>query len=283
MNTRDNIYVRIRFLYPSLTKSEKLIADLILKEKQNFVNYTMAEVSKTVCCSDATVVRFCRRLNQNGFIELKRELQEAEKSSYDNGKFRIEKDDALPSVFEKIIWYYKQMLNDTKELYSRSDYEGAYNAIRNAKSIHFFGVGDAMPVCKAAEMKFMRIGIPCSAHSDLAFMSAQASMLGKDDVAMAISYSGDTKILVDCMRLAKQNGAKTIAIIHCEKSKIEQYIDYSLYTAVTDMSDAHEEIARRVAENAIVETLYMKLVTSEEGTYKEHSKKSIAAIIANKN
>lgn len=281
-NDRGNIFVKIRFLYPSLTKSEKNIADLILDEQGNFTRYTMAECSKDAKCSDATVIRFCRRLGLEGFTELKHNLEDAVYHTYDNGRFRVTKGDSLKTVFEKIVWYYDRTLRDTLSLYSE-EYERAYEALRKAKSIHFFGVGDAWVVCQAAQVKFLRLGIPCTAHSDLACMLSAASMLGPEDVAVGISFSGQTRAIVDSIHAAKDNGAVTIGIVHYEKQPLSKYTDINLYTATIDMTDAHDEIARRVAEHAIIETLYMKMVAEDRERFRERQQKSIATIIANKN
>jgi RpiR family transcriptional regulator, carbohydrate utilization regulator len=280
-NNDNNIYVKIRFLFPSLTKREKKIAQIVLDEKDEFVHNTMIEVAKKAHCSDATIVRFCRRLGLDGFVELKTRLEDVSHFTYDHGKYLIQKDDSLQQVFEKIIWYYERTLRDTISLYNE-EYERSYEAIRNAKSLHFFGIGDAWTVCQSAMIKFLRIGIPCSAHSDLSNMLSTACMLHEGDVAIGISFSGDTKAVIDCLRIAKENHATTIAIVHYEKQRLSKFSDIDLYTATIDLTDAHDEIARRVAEHAIIETLYMKLITDERDRFRAQSQKSIAAIIANK-
>ena len=44
MTSIDNdIFVKVRFLYPSLSKSEKAVADILLDEGENVTNYTIAE------------------------------------------------------------------------------------------------------------------------------------------------------------------------------------------------------------------------------------------------
>ncbi|CAK7016057.1 MAG: putative HTH-type transcriptional regulator YbbH [Desulfovibrio sp.] len=282
MTSIDNdIFVKVRFLYPSLSKSEKAVADILLDEGENVTNYTMAEYAEKAGCSDASILRFCRRLGVEGFADLKQQLADVTTYTYDHGAYRISKEDDLRTIFQKIIWYYERTLKDTLTLYN-DDYDKALEAMRNAKAIHFFGVGDAHLVCEAAQMKFARIGINCTAYSDTALMLATASLLGEDDVVVGISFSGDTRVVVDATRIARENGAKTICIVHFEKSKLAKYADIKLFTATTDMTAGHDEIARRAAEHAIVETLYMGMITRDAEKYKPRIKKTISAIIANK-
>ena len=67
MTSIDNdIFVKVRFLYPSLSKSEKAVADILLDEGENVTNYTIAEYAEKAGCSDASILRFCRRLGVEG-------------------------------------------------------------------------------------------------------------------------------------------------------------------------------------------------------------------------
>lgn len=281
-NEGNNLYVLIRLLFPSLTKKEKSIANLILEKHEALSEYTMAEFAKVAKCSEITIIRFCKRLGMNGFAELKKKIEDVSISSYDFGRYRIKKNDSLDEIFKKIIWYFIQTLNDTVSLYDMDAYNRAYKAICGAKSIHFFGVGDANAMCQSAQVKFLRIGIPCTAHSDLACMLSTACMLGPTDVAIAVSFSGETNSVNECMRIAKENGAITIGIVHYKETTLSKYSDIELHTITIDQSDAHEEIARRIAERAIIETLYMKLVVDNRDRFLEQAQKSIVAIISNK-
>ncbi len=280
-HTDNDIFVRTRFLFPSLTKSEKVVAQILLEEGSQLINYTLAELSQKADCSEASILRFCRKLGMDGYAELKEQLAEITNSTYEAGAYRIGTADNLHTVFQKVAWYYEKTLKDTLLLYT-DEYEKAYEAIRQAKSVHFFGVGDAWIVCESARLKFARIGVYSTAYHDSVMMNATASLLGEGDVAIAISYSGDTRSVVSAMQQAQENGATTICVVHMEKSKVAKYSDIRLFTATTDLTIGHDEIARRVAEHVIVESLYMALVTREAEKYSKRLQKTISTIIANK-
>ncbi len=151
-------------------------------------------------------------------------------------------------------------------------------ALQRARVIHFFGVGDAHLVCEAAQMKFARVGKQCTAYSDMALMLAAGSLAEPSDVVVAISFTGRTRIVVDATKLAKKNGATVICIIHNDKSKLSKLADISLFTATTDVTPAHDEIARRIAEHAIIDTLYMAMVTRDQHQYGARGERSLIAI-----
>jgi DNA-binding MurR/RpiR family transcriptional regulator len=277
----NEIIVKIRFLYPNLTKSEKRVADIILDDFSIVPHYTLAELAKKARCSDTSVLRFCRRLGLDGYSELKFGLAKLTRTAYDNGMQRIETGDDVRTIFEKVIWTNEKTLQDTLTLYSGS-YEDAMSAVLEANQINFFGVGDAWIVCLSAQMKFQRIGVRSAAYSDVALSLATASLMGEGDLAVGISFSGETKLVVDALRIAQEGGAKTLAIVHFDKCALLKYADIAIFTATTDFTVGHDEIARRTAELAIIDTLYMGLITKKSDVYNKKLKKTIAAIIENK-
>ena len=65
-------------------------------------------------------------------------------------------------------------------------------------------VGDAFAVCQLAYMKFGRLGIPCSVHSDVMLQMMTAGNLTSEDVALAVSYEGRSRNVVEAMKISKR-------------------------------------------------------------------------------
>ena len=79
----------------------------------------------------------------------------------------IKVSDDMKTILKKVYQSNVQMLSDSLVLADDENYEKALDALLKAREIHFFGVGDALAVCQLAYMKFGRLGIPCSVHSDV--------------------------------------------------------------------------------------------------------------------
>lgn len=281
-NIDNEIFVKIRFLYPSLTKSEKKAAELALKDYDRIINYTLSEYAEAAQCSDASILRFCRKLGLGGLKELKRQLASVNDTAYDNGTNKIRKEDDAYNIFKKIIWQYEKTLNDTLVL-CNEDFDRAIQAVTDARKIVFFGVGDAGVVCNAAFIKFQRIGLDAAFYSDIAQSLACASQMKEGDLAVGISFSGETRLVVDSLRIAKENGATTLCIVHCSNCQLVKYSDIKIFTATTDFTPGHDEIARRTAEFAIIDTLYMGLVSRNPEKFDAKRQETIQVIINNKN
>lgn len=277
------ILVKIRFLIPTLPRAEKAIAEALMEHPEAITYMTLAEISKESGSSEASVIRFCKRMGYSGYSALQsaiREAMEGENVPHEE-ELRVSDSDNMQEIIKKIYQSNVQTLTDTMVLASEQC-ERALEALLSAKSIHFFGAGDAYAVCQLAYMKFKRLGIPCSAEEDIMLQMITASNLTKRDVAIAISYDGRSKNVVDALRIAKQAGATTISITKKNKTPLLRYTDIKLFIAVNDLSFDREKVTRRVADQFIMDALYMGYVMYSGRNYKEQLKKTQIAIDRNK-
>ena len=131
-------------------------------------------------------------------------------------------------------------------------------------------------------MKFGRLGINSSAHSDVMLQMMTAGNLTEKDVAIAVSYEGRSKNVVEAMRLAKQSGATTISITKMNKSPLLKYTDIRLFIAVNDLTVGRDKVTRRVSDQFILDALYLGYTTRMDKNYKNQLKKIQRAIDSNK-
>ena len=71
-----NVLVRMKEQYPAFSKSQRLIADYILKNYSQAANMTASKLAETVSVSESTVVRFATELGYLGYPELTAALLE---------------------------------------------------------------------------------------------------------------------------------------------------------------------------------------------------------------
>lgn len=263
--TNQDILGVNRFLLPSLPKSEKKASKALAENAEDIIHMTVTEFAELAGCSQASIIRFCKRFDVDGFPEFKMKLMMAlkDEANYPVVRHEVKRTDSMREILEKVFLLNIQTLKDTLNLFSE-DYEAALDSLSRARMVHFFGIGDAAVPAQLAGIKFLRLGIPCSVNVDADLQLMTAENMKLEDVAIAISYSGRTRTVVEAMRIAKAKGAKTICITKMKKSPLIKYCDAKLFTATTDISMGKEVIARRVAEQAIIEALYLGLANRME-------------------
>jgi len=276
-----DIFVRIRFLLPSLPRAEKKIADSLLENPDAITQMTLAEISRESGCSEASIIRFCKRMGFSGYSALKEAFIRSVSAETGFQDEVLNDSDSMQEIMQKVYQSNVQTLSDTLVLADVA-YEQALDALLNAESIHFFGAGDAFAVCELALMKFSRLGVRCSAHSDTMLQLITAGNLTPKDVAVAISYEGRTKCVVESMRTAKKAGATTISITKMYKSPLLRYSDINLFISVNDLTVGRDKVTRRVADQFILDVLYIGYTTKSNKNFSKKLKDIQSTIDQNK-
>ena len=277
----NELLVKINFLIPMLPRAEKVFAQALMEHPEAVSGMTLAEIARETGSSDASIIRFCKRLGFHGYSDLKAAcvtaLQEQE-TVYDE---HVASTDSITDIMKKVFQSNMQTLQNTMVM-ADENYQKAVDTLVNAKSIHFFGVGDAYAACQFAFMKFCRLGVVSSAHSDVMMQFTAANNLSPGDVALAVSYEGRSRNVVQAMSIAKKRGATTIAITKMSKSPLLKYTDIPLYIAISDLSVDRNKVTRRVADQFILDVLYLGYINQKQQDFSRYLKRNQITIDYNK-
>ncbi|MCD7736627.1 MAG: MurR/RpiR family transcriptional regulator, partial [Lachnospiraceae bacterium] len=271
---------KIAKITSSLPRAEKAIATALIENPEAIERMTLAEISRESGTSEASIVRFCKRLGYSGYTALKNDFIVKNHQKIDH-VVAIENHDNMSIILEKLYTSNLEMLSETFANHENR-YEDALLALLKAKSIHFFAVGDAYAVVRLPYIKFRRIGIYCTAEEDPVMQMITASNLSKDDVAIAVSYEGRSRNVVESMKIAKERGATTISITRRSKSPLLDYTDIRLLIAANDLTVGRDKITRRISDQFILEALYLGYVSKTEKDYSGHIRYTQQAIDKNK-
>ena len=105
-----------------------------------------------------------------------------------------------------------------------------YNTLRNIKHIHIIACGTAMHAGlngKYIIEKLTRIPVNVEVASEFRYKNP---VIGKDDLAIFISQSGETADTIACLELVKERNINHISIVNVKESTIDRLSDNSLYT-----------------------------------------------------
>jgi len=251
-----NVILKIRSIYNSLTKAEKKVADYVLENVPEVIYLSITELAEKCGTGETTIVRFCRRIGLSGFQEFKlniaKEIAEPETSIHENISFN----DPLEVLVQKITTENTLALSNTVKLLSLSELEKAVDAIINARKIQFYGVGASGYTALDAKYKFMRLGLNVDANLDAHIQAISAVSLTEKDVAVGISFSGSTKDTVETCKLAKEAGAKVIAITNYARSPITSVADIVLLTSAKETPLRSGALTSKIAQLHILDILY---------------------------
>lgn len=258
-----SILTRIRLMEPDLKGAEAKLALYIKDNPQDIIYRSVAEVSQASSVSEATVVRFARKLGLIGFQDLKLHLSREVISPIRSIHEEIGLDDSHEEILRKVFGSHVAALNDTLQVVDSKNISRAVDAMLKARHIFFIGVGTSGPNTLDAYNKFFRLGLSCSAHTDSHLQAMAVSICSSEDVVVAISHSGNTRDPITAMELARNRGAVTIAITNYSRSPICKVADIVLFTASSETKFRAEALASRIAEVAIIDTLWTSIALTD--------------------
>ena len=254
----NDLIFEIGLILNDLPRSERAFAQAVIESPSALEGATLQKLAYDTGTSDATIIRFCKRLGFSGINDFKIAITEAGKTcqNVDGHLFsNLDTTDIMKEVYRSTLY----ILNDTMAQ-ATDKYDKAVMSLLNAQSINFFGIGEAYITCMYGKLKFSKLGKMCNADSDPFQQYITAENLGLKDVAIAISYDGATKTICDCMRIARMNKATTISITRKHPSVLLRYTEMPLYSVINDLSEAGEKASRRISDQFIIDILYYAMV-----------------------
>lgn len=275
------VLARIRALDGRLTPSENAVAQIVLSHADDVVGLSVETLADEAGVSTATVVRLCRTLGFSGFKDFKIALALERGNAAPHAlQERIEPGDDLTQIARKVLNSEAQALRETLDLLDAASLSAAVDALASARTIAIFGMGSSTPLVVDAYYRFARIGLRVSTPPDSHMQAVSAALLGPDDVALVISYTGRTQELLIAARQAKAAGATVIALTSFLRSPLLEHADVHLVTAVTEATSRVEAMASRTAHLGVIDTLYVALAMRGEGAAFEALERTQSAIDA---
>ncbi|MDX6769892.1 MAG: glutamine--fructose-6-phosphate transaminase (isomerizing) [Elusimicrobiota bacterium] len=102
--------------------------------------------------------------------------------------------------------------------------------LKNTRAIHMTACGTAYHACLVAKYWLEElVGIPVHVETASEFRY-RATTVGKDDLFIAVSQSGETADTLAAVKLAKDKGAKVLSICNTVGSALTRASDWTLYT-----------------------------------------------------
>ncbi|HGJ5882370.1 SIS domain-containing protein, partial [Arsenophonus sp.] len=113
--------------------------------------------------------------------------------------------------------------------------------------------------------KLQKIGITTLVDLDHHVQITTALTLTAKDIQIAISFSGKRKNICEAAAIAKQQGAKVIAIVgNKQQTPLVQLADYVLESIAGENEWRSSSISSRAAQNTLTDLLFLALLQKRE-------------------
>ena len=212
-----NVEVKIKAVYPSLTNSERKVADYMLNAKDSMISQTLVNLSKSIGVGEATIIRF---LNKCGYDALHAFKFDVVRDSEN------EKDDNVDNAVDKLASSLMKQLDNSANSLNKEMVKEVAKLYASARNVYFYGIGHSGIVAEMGAYRSLRIGRNAKSITDMHFQAIQATICNEEDLVIAVSLSGQSPELVAAVQIAKAKKATVVAIVSYLQSDLAQIADY---------------------------------------------------------
>ena len=258
----ENSIERIRSGMELLKPAERNVALYILSHLEDVIRMPIAVLAEKAKTSEATIVRMCRALNFSGFKDLKLSIATAPTLEIQNNhNFELEKDSTILQMIQTIEMHNIDAIQRTLMINGERELEKIIHQINNARKIIFIGIGASAIVAQDFEHKLKRINKNCETIFDSHGQLIAAAHATSEDVVFAISYSGETKEVINALTVAKENKATIITMTQNKRNTIQSFADSALYVVSNEADIRSSATASRIAQLTLIDILYTGIAT----------------------
>jgi RpiR family carbohydrate utilization transcriptional regulator len=255
-----------------LRKSEAKVASFVLENANDVINMRIVDLAASTEVSEPTVIRFCRAIGYNGFKAFKLQLAQQLGLGGVYTQFAVDDTDTVADLRNKVFDTTVGSLITVRDELDPSVMEQAINTISKARRVEFYGFGASGSVAADAQHKFFRLQLSTSAYTDPHIQHMSAISLGSEDVVVAISQSGQSRALLQSVRLAREAGATVIGLAPMN-TPLSQQCSIPIYVNMKEDHQAFAPVSSRIAHLVVIDVLATGVALHRKPLLKDHLKR----------
>lgn len=263
------IIIKLNAMKNQLTSIEKKIAEYILEDPERIKNLTTYEIAQNCDTSQASIVRFSKKLGFSGFpdfkLSLSQDIGNRKAESHVNIMHEeLKSTDSFEIIGKKVATENIRAVNNTYEITDFKELEKAVQAINSARKIMLAGVGFSGIVARDLYFKLMELGKVASFENDSHMQLSYLSTMNENDILFVISHSGKTLELFNLAKVAKNKGIKIITLTSVANNPIRELGNIRLSTVEMKSDFRATALSPRISQLTVVDMIYIKLMLENE-------------------
>lgn len=219
----------------NFTSNEQIVNEYILKNFDEISLMTIYDLADKTFVSPATIVRYCKKLGTDGFKEFRRELLKRQNKDFEDDSesssslLHLDTNASMIDISMENLRITNHIATQTSNMLNEGLLNDVINALQKATNIYGVGVGNSFILLQSLQLKLIKLGYNIQLISSQSEQFYLAHYSTPEDLAIIISYSGNTAEIANDARIFHKNNTSIIAITSNTNSLLESYATYSLY------------------------------------------------------
>lgn len=251
---------RLRQQIPRLSPAQQRVAEYVLQNPSEAMQASVQAIAATCGTSVSTVVRLAKDIGFEGLKEMKLALALEIGTLIPNLTTRDQPGhgDASELLENTLLG-----LKETAAALDFTTVRRVAELLAAARHVDVYGASTSHLVGLDLLEKLKRLGIYASAYENSYMQAISSAGLGPQDVAVAVTYSGETRSVIESLASAREQGAKTVALTNFLDSSVVEFADFVLTTSVSRHLIPDGSLGGRISQLHVVDTLFVELIASD--------------------
>lgn len=284
----SNAFALIRSRYNTLSASQRAVADYVLNNAESVMTKSLSDLAAACSVSEPTVMRFLHKLDYESYqvfrVNIAQELTRADVASggslpiYDE----VQTSDGIPEIIEKVVLSTAQSITDSREIIVPAALEGIRDAILCAKHIVVTGIGASSAIAFDLHHKLLKLGLSTSFSHDPHMINIMCGNLTEKDLLITFSHSGESREMLDAVKLASDRSCKVAAITSYPRSSLALSSDWVVLSSSKETKYRSDTLTSRIIQICVTDMLYISLALKMGKPALESINRSRVAVAKNK-
>lgn len=252
----QGILYRIEQSLDRITNTGRSLGLFILENPSEVVWLTSKELAEKVNVSKSAITRFCKSFGISNYSELKILISKEISTKEENISKGFGSKEFRKNIPINLYNQIQSSLKDTAYMISNDKIMKAAEMLHKAKTVMCSGIGASYLVAEDLTQKLLRLQKRVFSHYENDLKKIALSGFDKDDLLVAVSYSGKKQEILDLAKTAKERGIPIIAISRYGTTPLSKIADVTLNVASFEHEFRIGALSSRISQLYLVDVLF---------------------------
>ncbi|WP_339022580.1 MurR/RpiR family transcriptional regulator [Spiroplasma endosymbiont of Crioceris asparagi] len=267
---KNNLIERYNSLKKPLSKNEDKIYKYLIDFNTNVEEISIKNIFKKTNTGFSTLYSFLKKMNFSSMKELTFFLKEEELKSSKDFQDNVGNDNN-----NEITYLYFKILNENSKNIDDKLITDFVQLILKKKYIYFLGLGESELVCMEMSYRLIRFGIQSSVlKTEDGYIVSKTLSLDSEDLLICVSISGESKIIVEAAKIAKDKGLSVVSICSNPNSTLAKVTNFCIPFVSNNITSSDFYISSILPAIYLCDILSKKLFSINEEKYRNFREKT---------
>ena len=247
--------IREKLEYYHFSTSEEQVVEFLLEHISEIDKLSIKDIAKQCFTVPSTLVRISHKMGYEGWKELKNVLLQEERYLQEHftnidANQPFERTDSIMTIANKLAILKKETIDDTLSLVHHDHLQNAIKILNRSQTIHIFSISHNPMLTQKFQYDMERIHKHVIIHHIQNDFIYHAHLLENNDCGLFISYTGETQVINETIKVLKDKKIPIIALTSIGDNIMSKSVDCIL--RITTREKLYSKIASYSTDESII-------------------------------